>query len=345
MSPRPGAAEVLAGLSRTSIKRGDAALARTQLIECLELLQSVGPYGAGAAALEAAAELAVSAGHVERAVEFYGASERVARRARAGVETRPSAEHMEELEPLRRRLGRERFEAAWATSRATPFPFELYLTKALEWLGSLDPRLLSPLAPANGAAETSIPDGDSSCSTVQLIVRAQEGDAKARDQLSARYLGDLRRYAHGRLPGNARDLMDTSDLVQVTVIRALEKIGSVRPKKRGGLFAYLRQILINQFRDQIRRSTRQAKVSGLNEIIPSGTPSPLEELLGKETLEAYESALAKLSARQREALILRIEHGFSYQEVADSIGCPSANAARMIVSRALVLVTKKLQRL
>ena len=35
-------------------------------------------------------------------------------------------------------------------------------------------------------------------------------------------------------------------------------------------------------------------------------------------------------------MFLRIELGFTHQEVADAIGAPSANAARMLVSRALV---------
>jgi RNA polymerase sigma-70 factor (ECF subfamily) len=37
----------------------------------------------------------------------------------------------------------------------------------------------------------------------------------------------------------------------------------------------------------------------------------------------------------REAVILRLEFGFSHREIADAIGSPSANAARMLVSRAV----------
>jgi RNA polymerase sigma-70 factor (ECF subfamily) len=314
-------------------------------MECLNLLKSVGSVRAGAIALDGAAELAAAVGEPEWAVEFYGARERILQRARVPEDPRASEEHNQSLDRLRTGLGLERFETAWKVSRATPYPYEIYLTKALKWLEGLNPRLLAQVAPVDGEGSSMpTPDHESSGSTAQLILRARDGDLAARELLSGRYLGDLRRFAHGRLPGKARDLMDSSDLVQVTLIRALEKLDSIRPKKSGGFFAYLRQILINQVRDQIRRSAGKAKVSGLSEIIPSGAPSPLEEMVGKETLDAYESALATLSARQREALILRIEHGFSYQEVADAIECPSANAARMIVSRALVLVTNCLRR-
>jgi RNA polymerase sigma-70 factor (ECF subfamily) len=53
-------------------------------------------------------------------------------------------------------------------------------------------------------------------------------------------------------------------------------------------------------------------------------------------LERYEEALLSLEERQREAVILRLEFDYSHEEVAQAVGCPSANAARMLVSRALL---------
>ena len=69
--------------------------------------------------------------------------------------------------------------------------------------------------------------------------------------------------------------------------------------------------------------------------LPDLGPSPLESTLSQENVRAYEEALARLPPRQQEAVMLRVEMGFSYEEVAAAVGNPSANAARMMVVRAL----------
>lgn len=295
----PRTADVLAALSRISIRGGDTASARTRLMECLSLLGS-DSEGSGARALEAVAEFAAVMGLPERAAEYYGARERMAGESRMGEAFGP------------------------------------YVSTALLWLESLEGRLpvrMEP-APLPGAA---VPEKEAEApgSTAQLIIRSQDGSITAKDRLSGRFVEPLRHFAHGRLPDHARDLMDTDDLVVVTLARGLEKVDKIDAKRKGGFFAYLRQILVNQIRDEIRRHTKRPKMSPFPEEIASASPSPLEEMIERETLDAYQSAVSRLPARQREALTLRIDRGCSYREVAHAIGCPSANAARMVVSRAL----------
>ena len=99
---------------------------------------------------------------------------------------------------------------------------------------------------------------------------------------------------------------------------------------------------MNQIRDHIRSTSRRPEIGELDETVADDDPSPLEETIGREVLDRYESALAELPDRQREAVLLRIELGFTHQQVADAVGCPSDNAARMMVSRALALVAEKM---
>jgi RNA polymerase sigma-70 factor (ECF subfamily) len=138
------------------------------------------------------------------------------------------------------------------------------------------------------------------------------------------------------LPPQARGLADTDDLVQVTLVKALGKIETFEPRREGAFLAYLRQILINQLRDLLRKSARRPQAEALPENLAQSGPSPLEAAIGSERLEKYERALASLSEKQREAVILRLEMGFTHAEVAEAIGSPSWNAARMMVVRALV---------
>src|SRR5690349_6663780 len=94
-------------------------------------------------------------------------------------------------------------------------------------------------------------------SSLELLARIRAGDRTARDELLTRYLPRLRRWATGRLPGWARELDDTDDLVQDTVIRSLEKLEGFEPRHEAALQAYLRQAIVNRIRDLVRRAQRQ----------------------------------------------------------------------------------------
>jgi RNA polymerase sigma-70 factor (ECF subfamily) len=75
-------------------------------------------------------------------------------------------------------------------------------------------------------------------STAGLLERVRGGDAGARERLLSRYVPALRRWAHGRLPPRARELADTDDLVQVTLIRALDHLGDFEPRRPGAFLAW-----------------------------------------------------------------------------------------------------------
>ena len=172
--------------------------------------------------------------------------------------------------------------------------------------------------------------------TAALLARYRAGDERARDRLLARYLPLLRRWAHGRLPAGARALADTDDLVQVSLVRALKHMGSFEPAHEGAFLVYLRRIFLNAMRDEIRRSLREKRVGEPDEALPDARPTALEQAIGRETLEAYEAGLAALTEDQREAVILRLEFGMKFEDIAEATGKPSANAARMAVSRAIL---------
>ena len=60
-----------------------------------------------------------------------------------------------------------------------------------------------------------------------------------------------------------------------------------------------------------------------------------DQMAQLQLMEQYEAALEQLGETQREAVMLRVEFGFSYAEIAQALDIPSANAARMCVCRAL----------
>jgi RNA polymerase sigma-70 factor (ECF subfamily) len=181
-------------------------------------------------------------------------------------------------------------------------------------------------------------------STATLISRVKAGDSSARDQLIARFLPLLNRWAHGRLPAHARGLMETGDLVQLTVVRTMNRLETLKSQREGALVAYLRRTLLNLLRNEIRRSVhernRAASGQANPELLPDRRPSLLEEMIDQEALDLYEKCLAALPKMLQEAIILSVEFGYTHQELAEAIGSPSPNAARMTVARGLARLSK-----
>jgi len=178
--------------------------------------------------------------------------------------------------------------------------------------------------------------GDGMGTTTSLLIQIRQGDDEARNRLIERFLPALRRWAHGHVPPRVRGVMETDDIVQVTLIKALDHLKGFVPERRGAFLAYLRRIMQNQIRDELRKLNRRPPPERLNDDHPDGDPSPLRRAIGAEALAAFNTAMERMSEEQQEAVFLRIELGFTHQEVADAIGAQSANAARMLVTRALV---------
>jgi RNA polymerase sigma-70 factor, ECF subfamily len=118
--------------------------------------------------------------------------------------------------------------------------------------------------------------------------------------------------------------------VQQTFLRAFEQLAGFEPRREGASLAYLRQILMNQILDHIRHAARR----------PASVPSPAVQMIEANVLQAFEAALEQLTDKQRQALLLRFEAGFSYEQVAEAIGSPSVDAARMLVRRARVRIAE-----
>jgi RNA polymerase sigma factor (sigma-70 family) len=181
-------------------------------------------------------------------------------------------------------------------------------------------------------------------STFQLIERARLGDQEALERLFGRHLKPLQRWARGRLPKWARDLADTDDLVQDTLFQTFKRIEDFEPRRVGALQAYLRQAVLNRIRNELRRKGREPHVTDLDGIEVESVESPLEQAIGREAVERYEGALQRLKAEEREAIIARVEMGYSFEELAEALGKRTPDAARKTAHRALVRLAEEMNR-
>jgi len=173
-------------------------------------------------------------------------------------------------------------------------------------------------------------------SSISLLTRARAGDQAALDALLVRYRPRLKRWAHGRLPTWARDLAETDDLVQDTLVKVIRNLDRFVVQESGGGFQnYLRLAIGNAIRDEIRKARRRPPTADLDPSLPSDGPSPLERAVGKRRLARYEVALAQLDPDERDAVVARLEFGFTHSELAAVLGKRTGDAARKLCQKAI----------
>ena len=179
--------------------------------------------------------------------------------------------------------------------------------------------------------------------TQDLLRRIRTGESAAKQALYERCLPLLRRWAHGRLPHYARDIADTDDLVQVTLLRALNRLDSFNADGGSGSFlAYLRQILLNEVRGELRKRQSRGDKLDIDDLpLPDDTASVVEQLVGQQRIHSYEAALATLDREQQALIVMRLEFGMTYQEIACETAS-SPDAVRMRVTRALKTVASRI---
>jgi RNA polymerase sigma-70 factor (ECF subfamily) len=177
--------------------------------------------------------------------------------------------------------------------------------------------------------------------TAELLGRVRAGDPDAENALVLRFLPVLQRWARGRLPQSARDLAETDDLVQLSLLRALRRVHAFEPRREGAFLAYLRRILLNAIREEHRQSATRGTAE--DRFVAQAAPGAPGTDLESGTFAAYETALEALEERQREAVILRLEFKYSYAQIAEAIESPSEDGARMVVKRALVRLAREMQ--
>jgi RNA polymerase sigma factor (sigma-70 family) len=179
--------------------------------------------------------------------------------------------------------------------------------------------------------------------TVELLALIKGGDEAALDRLLRRCIPALQRWARGRLPQSARGMLETSDLVQDTVVAAMRRLDVFEARHQGALQAYFRLAVMNRIRDIVRQHRRRPQQTELPEQLVDEHTSPLELAIGAENMARYDAAIQRLERSDREAIIGRIELQYTYAELAAVLNRPTPAAARMAVARAIRRLAELMQ--
>lgn len=133
----------------------------------------------------------------------------------------------------------------------------------------------------------------------------------------------------------SRDRALAEDLVQETYLRALRAPRKAEPGP--GLRSWMFAILHNVWRNE-RRRARPAELSDdAVEQVPDAGPDPLDRFDRAQAGGRVLSAIDALPGPFRDAIVLRCVEGFSYQEMAEIVGCPAGTVmSRLARARALL---------
>lgn len=174
-----------------------------------------------------------------------------------------------------------------------------------------------------------------------LFRRAQAGEERAIEDLSAYALDWLCRWGHGRLPHWARGRFSTADLAQMTVWRFLQVLHRFEPATEDALRKFLTVVFRNALRDEIRRARRRGLRADETDLLnrADARADPLEETLNKLAVEHVLRSFEKLSPTDQ-ALIAARFNVASSANIAAEKGFPTPDAARAAVNRALRRLTR-----
>jgi RNA polymerase sigma-70 factor (ECF subfamily) len=148
-----------------------------------------------------------------------------------------------------------------------------------------------------------------------------------------------------RLTGNESD---ARDLTQDAFVRVYRAWRSFQPGT--SFLSWIYRIVTNLYRDELRR-----RKGRFHEQIPEDNApqqfggqrplavTPIEDYVDRQLGEPLSKALAQLSLEQRQVVILADIEEYSYQEIAEIMGC-SIGTVRSRLHRARALLRRLVER-
>lgn len=180
----------------------------------------------------------------------------------------------------------------------------------------------------------------------QLVERVQRGDKRAFNLLVTKYERRLIRL----LSRFVRDPHEVEDIAQEAFIKAYRALPTFRGD--AAFYTWLYRIGINTAKNYLMARGRRAPTStefdaeeaegfedatGLQDL-----NTPENELLSKEVAKVVNDAMAALPEDLRTAISLREMEGLSYEEIAETMGCP-IGTVRSRIFRAREAIAAKLR--
>jgi len=165
-----------------------------------------------------------------------------------------------------------------------------------------------------------------------LVESARRGDRDAFEELVAAHEERLRRAVGKRLQRGMSPL-DADEIVQETIVRALESLARFEWRGEGSFYAWLSAISRHVMLKLAKRVARD-RVLELPDAVPGHDDSPSRALRRDERFDRLECALANLPPDYREVLRLSRIERLKVKEIALRMD-RSEHAVKHLIARAI----------
>jgi len=189
--------------------------------------------------------------------------------------------------------------------------------------------------------------------TLALVMRAKAGEDQALNLLLHRYLDRILRIVRMKLGPKLRSKMESMDVVQEVMLRAIKGFEKFEPKNEAAFLHWMGKLVQNEIRDladyhgaakrNITKEIKTEKDASIGSSVLSNIPAnsewrPSFQFKLKEEVLELEAAMDHLMEKQREVIVMRQYEGFSFKEIGAEFDC-SEDAARMQYARAMDKLT------
>jgi RNA polymerase sigma-70 factor (ECF subfamily) len=166
--------------------------------------------------------------------------------------------------------------------------------------------------------------GDVAAEVAADIARCLQGDQAAYSALYERFAPGIYRLCYSLLLNRE----DAEDVTQDSFVYAFKNLHRF-DARLSSFKTWLYTIAICRCRNLYRKN--KVPLIDLGNLLQIGLPAPKSEtpeaaVARSSAREAVERALAQLSPRLREAIVLRYGHGLTFREMAEVMGCPQKTA-------------------
>ena len=147
-----------------------------------------------------------------------------------------------------------------------------------------------------------------------LVEACLAGQTNAFDVIVERHRRSVYQLCY-RFVGNHED---ASDLSQEVFLRAFR--GLSRFRQQSSLSTWLYRIGVNVCLNRVSAKSLPSEPIDDQQIVDVRAPSPSERIMTEERAAKVRAAIAQLPRKQQAALVLRVYHELSHQEIASMLG-------------------------
>ena len=196
--------------------------------------------------------------------------------------------------------------------------------------------------------------------TLDLVRKAQGGDADALNRLFERYYERVRRSVRARIGARLRRRLESGDILQQTFKKAFERFDHFEMRHEGSFLNWLAEIATRQIHDEADKNDADKRDDGgrlieldaaagdasgpLGESVPGKDTGPVGRSARNEHQAAVEECLDQLPQHYKTVIVLRDYDGLEWLEVAQKMDKNTDSAARELHSRALLELGKLMRR-